>query len=196
VDNELTDVIISTGERTNIGSGPSSESAFFFGESSVFGAGANDRFQLGLGEIGMKAFPVEVEFKDLGNVVAGLLKISSSGTQTVAYNCPVEVDQTPAPNFSSTETPTYEGTSTTDIPTFSPTATPMYLGAETGLPTFSPTASPTYTILETGMPSFSPTSSPTTGLSATPTFSPTPLPTYLRSFQRTRLLDRPMCLRT
>ena len=72
---------------SSIGSGPSSQSAFFFGESSVFGAGANDRFQLGIGEVGSRKFPVEIEFEDLESI-AGIKQISSSGTQTVALNCP------------------------------------------------------------------------------------------------------------
>ena len=91
VDNEFVDVIIPNNEAiTNLGSGPSSQSVFFFGENAVFGAGANDRFQIGIGEIGSQIFPVEVEFNEL-DTVAGILKISSSGTQTVAYYCPGKI---------------------------------------------------------------------------------------------------------
>lgn len=73
----------------DIASGPSSQSAFFFGQSSVFGAGSNDRFQLGIGERGSRKFPVEIDF-DVLLSVEGIEKISSSGTHTVALNCPSE----------------------------------------------------------------------------------------------------------
>lgn len=88
IDNEFVTVDIPEDNViTSIGSGPSSQSAFFFGETAVFGAGANDRFQLGIGEVGSRKFPVEIEFEDLSSV-AGMEKISSSGTQTVALDCP------------------------------------------------------------------------------------------------------------
>ena len=92
VDNALVTVDIPDGQvMTNIASGPSSQSAFFFGKSSVFGAGSNDRFQLGIGERGSRKFPVEVDFNVLLSV-AGIEKISSSGTHTVALNCPGEIN--------------------------------------------------------------------------------------------------------
>lgn len=88
VDNEFVNVDIPEDIAiTSIGAGPSSQSAFFFGKDAVFGAGANDRFQLGIGKEGSQKFPVEIDFEDLSSV-AGLEKISSSGTQTVALNCP------------------------------------------------------------------------------------------------------------
>ena len=102
VNNEFVDVAIPLKDKvSNLGSGPSSQSAFFFGENGVYGAGANDRFQLGLGEIGSQTFPVELEFKDL-ETVAGIIKISSSGTQTVAFNVPVDVEGTDIPTVSPT----------------------------------------------------------------------------------------------
>jgi hypothetical protein len=53
VDNEYATVDIPHGNAiTSIGSGSSAQSVFFFGQTSVFGAGANDRFQLGIGEVG------------------------------------------------------------------------------------------------------------------------------------------------
>ena len=90
VDNEYVTVDIPDGNIiTSIGSGSSAQSAYFFGETAVFGAGANDRFQLGIGEIGSRKFPVKIEFEDLPSV-AGMEKISASGTQTVALDCPGE----------------------------------------------------------------------------------------------------------
>jgi alpha-tubulin suppressor-like RCC1 family protein len=87
VDNEYATVDIPDGNViTSIGSGSSAQSVFLFGQTSVFGAGANDRFQLGIGEVGSRKFPVKIEFEDLASV-AGMEKISSSGTQTVALDC-------------------------------------------------------------------------------------------------------------
>ena len=100
VNNEFVTVAIED-KVSNLGSGPSSQSVFFFGQNYVYGAGANDRFQLGLGEIGSQAYPVELEFKDL-DTVAGIVKISSSGTQTVALNVPVDVEGTDIPTISPT----------------------------------------------------------------------------------------------
>jgi alpha-tubulin suppressor-like RCC1 family protein len=90
VDNAFVTVDIPDGQvMTSIASGPSSQSAFFFGQFSVFGAGANDQFQLGIGVKGSRKFPVEIDF-DILLSVAGIEKISSSGTHTVALNCPGE----------------------------------------------------------------------------------------------------------
>eukprot|EP00804_Cyclotella_cryptica_P007661 CCRYP_015247-RB/>CCRYP_015247-RB protein AED:0.17 eAED:0.17 QI:1704/1/1/1/0.82/0.91/24/1518/1368 len=204
VDNEFVTVVIPTGEAiSNVGSGPSSQSAFFFGENSVFGAGANDRFQLGLGEIGSKTFPVEVEFNEL-DTVAGILKISSSGTQTVAYNCPVAASDSPTfsptvdilstlPTFSPSASPTEEGNITqSSIPTFSPTATPT-TGVMSAIPTFSPTATPT---LGGSVPTFSPTSTPTVGgisnVTATPTAGASgAVPTFTPTYVTTAVLASP-----
>jgi hypothetical protein len=138
VNNEFTDVLLND-TVSNLGSGPSSQSVFFFGEDAVYGAGANDRFQLGLGEIGSQTFPVLVDFKDLATV-EGIIKISSSGTHTVALNIPVDmpVDETYIPTFS----PTVGNGTDTGIPTFSPTAQPTTLGVNSTVPTFSPTATP------------------------------------------------------
>jgi len=116
INNEFADVNIPKNEKvSNLGSGPSSQSVFFWGENEVFGAGANDRFQLGLGEIGSRTYPVRVEFDEL-YTVEGIIKISSSGTQTVALNVPVELDvpieaDTTIPTFSPTFTPTSGGSS-------------------------------------------------------------------------------------
>lgn len=136
VNSEFTEVAVSE-TVSNLGSGPSSQSAFFFGENAVYGAGANDRFQLGLGEIGSQTFPVEVDFKDLVTV-EGIIKISSSGTQTVALNIPVKVDD--GTDFPTVMPTTYMPTTIDGIPTFSPTATPTEGNIETSMPSFSPTA--------------------------------------------------------
>jgi alpha-tubulin suppressor-like RCC1 family protein len=63
-----------------IGSGPSSQSVFFVTDNSVYGAGINDRFQLGINEIGSQEFPVIVDFGE--DVEIDL--VSASGTHTVA----------------------------------------------------------------------------------------------------------------
>lgn len=147
VSSEFTDVNIPDPFTvSNLGSGPSSQSVFFFGEEAVFGAGANDRFQLGLGEIGSQVFPVEVEFNDL-ETVAGIIKISSSGTQTVALCVPVDAPK-----------------KDTDIPTPSPSLSGTSSGS--GIPTFSPTFQPTAKnfTLDSSIPTFSPTFQPTSGM--------------------------------
>ncbi|EJK48018.1 hypothetical protein THAOC_33222, partial [Thalassiosira oceanica] len=67
-------------EILRIESGPSSQSVFFILEESVLASGLNDRFQLGIDEIGSRDSPVEVLFD--GPVE--IQYISSSGTHTVA----------------------------------------------------------------------------------------------------------------
>ena len=100
-----------------LGSGPSSQSVFFIADDSVmYGAGANDRYQLGLGEPGKVPFPTLVEFED---PVFNLLKVSSSGSHTVSINELI----------------------CTNFPTATPTTMPTDL--PTGLPTSMPTNSPT-----------------------------------------------------
>lgn len=99
VDNALVTVNIPDGQvMTSIASGPSSQSAFFLGQSSVFGAGANDQFQLGIGVKGSRKFPVAIDF-DVLLSVAGIEKISSSGTHTVALNCPGETFSIPLASY-------------------------------------------------------------------------------------------------
>ena len=179
VNNEFTTVDIPDKyEITNLGSGPSSQSAFFFGEDAVLGVGANDRFQLGIGDIGSEVNTVVLMFDDL-DTVAGITKISSSGTQTVALNTPVEgpkEDKTDEPTFTPTAEPTGEDS---DEPTFTPTAEPTGEDLETSIPTFSPTAAPTGQVLETSMPTFSPTEVPTSKdlETSTPTTTPSYSPT-------------------
>ena len=63
-----------------LGSGPSSQSVFFITGEDVYAAGANDRFQLGIDEVGSQAVPVKVLFDDFIDI----LHLSSSGTHTVA----------------------------------------------------------------------------------------------------------------
>jgi alpha-tubulin suppressor-like RCC1 family protein len=153
VNNEFTDVLIPKEDIvSNLGSGPSSQSVFFFGENAVYGSGANDRFQLGLGEIGSQTLPVQVDFKDLATT-EGIIKISSSGTHTVALNVPVDMP------LSDTGIPTFSPTAgnRTGIPTFSPT---VGNGTDTGIPTFSPTVQPTTLGVESDIPTFSPTATP------------------------------------
>ena len=85
----------------NVVSGPSSASVFFSsGVDLVYGAGQNYQFQLGLGNIGSQNVPAIVDFDaDLYEIV----KISSSGTHTVAISCPIE---TTMPTMAPTEFPT------------------------------------------------------------------------------------------
>lgn len=64
----------------SLGSGPSSQSVFFIGEENVWASGLNDRFQLGIDEIGSRDTPVMVDFKGPVNIEF----ISSSGSHTVA----------------------------------------------------------------------------------------------------------------
>jgi len=63
-----------------IGSGPSSQSVFFIGDKKVYASGLNDRFQLGINEIGSRETPVMVEFK----CDVDIEFVSSSGSHTVA----------------------------------------------------------------------------------------------------------------
>ena len=63
-----------------LGSGPSSQSIFFIGEENVWASGLNDRYQLGINEIGSRAEPVMVEFE--GPVEIEF--VSSSGSHSVA----------------------------------------------------------------------------------------------------------------
>jgi len=65
-----------------LGSGPSSESVFFISDTSVWAAGQNYRYQLGIDEKGSRDTPVKVKFKGPIDVQF----VSSSGTHTVA-NC-------------------------------------------------------------------------------------------------------------
>ena len=65
-----------------LGSGASSQSVFFIAKDTVYAAGTNDRYQLGIGEVGSKADPVEVKFDIFTNM--DIVKISSSGSHTVA----------------------------------------------------------------------------------------------------------------
>jgi hypothetical protein len=67
-----------------LGSGASSQSVFFIAKDTVFAAGTNDRYQLGIGEVGSKADPVEVKFNIFIFLKTDIVKISSSGTHTVA----------------------------------------------------------------------------------------------------------------
>ena len=67
-------------EILRVESGPSSQSVFFILEESVLASGLNDRYQLGIDEIGSRDSPVEVLFD--GPVE--IQYISSSGTHTVA----------------------------------------------------------------------------------------------------------------
>ena len=156
VNNEFTTVEnLENYKITHLGSGPSSQSAFFFGEDFVLGVGANDRFQLGIGDIGSEVSTVVIMFDDL-DTVAGITKISSSGSQTVALNTPVRQDKTDEPTFTPTAEPTGEDS---DEPTFTPTVEPT--GEDSDEPTFTPTVEPTAEDLETSIPTFSPTAEPT-----------------------------------
>eukprot|EP00804_Cyclotella_cryptica_P000057 CCRYP_013743-RA/>CCRYP_013743-RA protein AED:0.16 eAED:0.16 QI:2268/1/1/1/0.69/0.66/27/153/931 len=173
VDNEFVTVDIPDEQvMTSIGSGPSSQSAFFYGKASVFGAGANDRFQLGIGETGSRKFPVQVEF-DVLLSVAGLEKISSSGTHTVANNCPVV---TKRPTRKPTQGPTTKPNALTPKPTIFPTRKPT--GKPTMRPTNTPTHEPTVPRVDpsrnpSGRPTYHP---PSRNPTKTPTFSPTRRP--------------------
>jgi alpha-tubulin suppressor-like RCC1 family protein len=83
VDNKQTSVLIPDNDIiVGLGSGPSSNSAFFIGKKAVYGTGANDRNQLGLGEAGKTKYPTAVKFESGLDIVG----ISSSGTHTVASN--------------------------------------------------------------------------------------------------------------
>ena len=63
-----------------IGTGPSAQSVFFVTDDSVYAAGLNDRYQLGIDEIGSQDTPVKVKFE--GDVAIDV--ISASGTHSVA----------------------------------------------------------------------------------------------------------------
>lgn len=111
-DKDKTLVIIPNDEKIfQLNSGPSSQSAFFIGQSSVYGAGANDRYQLGLGVPEKVAYPTAVEWQD---PVFDIIKISSSGTHTIAV---VRTFVTNPPTLSPTISPTL-------FPTFNPTLSP------------------------------------------------------------------------
>jgi hypothetical protein len=95
IDKEFAVVNIPNDDIVDIlGSGASSQSVFFVASDKVYAAGANYRYQLGIGEIGSRTFPVEVDFDDLANT-SGIDKISSSGSHTVSRNCPVRVSEQP-----------------------------------------------------------------------------------------------------
>ena len=63
-----------------IGTGPSAQTVFFVTEGKVYGAGLNDRYQLGIDEIGSEETPIKVKFE--GEVNIDLL--SASGTHSLA----------------------------------------------------------------------------------------------------------------
>jgi alpha-tubulin suppressor-like RCC1 family protein len=63
-----------------IGSGPSSQSAFFIGKESVYATGLNDRFQLGIGNIDSQNVPTKVLFDGPVDITY----VSASGSHTVA----------------------------------------------------------------------------------------------------------------
>jgi len=65
-----------------IGSGPGSESVFFIGYDNVYAAGANDIFQLGIGDNRSVESPVRVEFDGPKDITL----VSSSATHTVALS--------------------------------------------------------------------------------------------------------------
>ena len=100
IDSDKTSVIIPDDDIiVALGSGSSSKSAFFIGKNAVYGTGANDIDQLGIGEPGKVAVPTEVKFDDSVNIVG----ISSAGTHTVGCNLSILTD---APTFSPTAEPT------------------------------------------------------------------------------------------
>ncbi|KAL7552106.1 hypothetical protein ACHAWF_015321 [Thalassiosira exigua] len=116
-------------EIRQLGSGPSSASAFFIGDREiVFGAGQNYRHQLGIGEIGSREFPVLIPFDDAPIKLFDIVKVSASGTHTTAIVCFIETEM---PTSNPTMAPS------TEEPTVSPTVNP------TINPTFSPTPAPT-----------------------------------------------------
>ena len=92
----------------DLGSGPSSQSVFFIaGEDTVYAAGQNYRYQLGVDtgspEFPMRESPVLVEFEGTPWGRNDIIKISSSGTHTVAVSCPII---TASPTGYPTVTPT------------------------------------------------------------------------------------------
>ena len=64
----------------DLGSGPSSQSIFFITDGDVYGAGKNDRYQLGIEKIGSEEGPKRVLFDGTVEIA----RISSSGSHTVA----------------------------------------------------------------------------------------------------------------
>ena len=109
---------------TKLGSGPSSQSVFFIAEGDVvYGAGGNDRNQLGLGKPGKVPLPTLVEFED---PVFDVVKISSSGSHTVSINQLVCTDfPTATPTTMPTAFPTIS-------PTIAETGSWLYWGANEG----------------------------------------------------------------
>ena len=86
-----------------LASGSSSASVFFAAyQDTLFGAGANSQFQLGVSSSGSLNIPVPVmiEFEEGPHEI---VKISSSGTHTIAISCLVITDM---PTLSPTELPT------------------------------------------------------------------------------------------
>ncbi|KAL7534202.1 hypothetical protein ACHAXR_005726 [Thalassiosira sp. AJA248-18] len=63
-----------------LGSGPSSQSIFFIGDDNVYASGLNDRYQLGIDDIGSRFAPVKVKFEGPVDIEF----VSSSGSHTVA----------------------------------------------------------------------------------------------------------------
>jgi len=117
-------IIPNKGKIIKLGSGPSSQSVFFVGDDNfVYGAGNNDRYQLGLGKPGKVAFPSIVAFEDS---VFNVLKISSSGSHTVSIN---ELLCTSIPTATPTMTPTAYPTLSPTIPE---TNSWLYWGANEG----------------------------------------------------------------
>ena len=87
IDQEYTEVDIPKGEKIyKLGSGPSAQSVFFIGEDDqVYAAGVNDRYQLGINEIGSQKFPVKMDFGEVSKM--DIDKVSASGTHTIAIAC-------------------------------------------------------------------------------------------------------------
>ena len=63
-----------------LGSGPSAQAVFFIRNEDVWAAGINDRYQLGIDEVGSNADPVKVMFEGLVDIRF----VSASGSHTVA----------------------------------------------------------------------------------------------------------------
>jgi len=105
IDNDKTSVVIPDDENiVGLGSGPSSQSVFFIGENIVYGAGSNDRNQLGLGNTMKAEFPSAVDFDYSGLDIVG---ISSSGTHTIACNLDAVTNvPTISPSIEPTTAPT------------------------------------------------------------------------------------------
>jgi alpha-tubulin suppressor-like RCC1 family protein len=173
IDKEFAVVNIPNDDIVDIlGSGASSQSVFFVASDKVYAAGANYRYQLGIGEIGSRTFPVEVDFDDLANT-SGIDKISSSGSHTVSRNCPVRVSEQPTkqpsrkPSSKPTAKPTKRPNGDTYYPTISPTLSPSLN------PTLSPNSDPPPPT--TPQPTSKPTSKPVTP-NPQPTSKPTSKP--------------------